>query len=404
MIDYLDLKQARRLALVSAGLSKPRWNELPSRARGRSARARKGALRVIDHFGYLQLDTISIAGVRSHALVLLSRLDGLDPTLPEDLLKPRQPLFEYWGHEACWMPLDLYPCFEFRRRRFRRHPWWGDLLEEHADVARNLLARIEAEGPLRSIDLEGERAAGMWNLKLTRRVADALWSCGQLAIRERRRFQIQYDLRERVIPPDLIDQKRSTNESIKTLVLRAAQAHGWATKSTLASTWRLRNMARQIKTALAELEEDGSLLRCDLRCEIRTGGRTIQGWITQAQREQAERLLRMPLSRERAVLLSPFDPVLWDRDRVQQLFGFHQVLEIYKPAADRLYGYYCLPILVGEKLVGRCDLKAHRKAGRLEVRCLHYEEGASERERQLSREAIERHAERLELLLDSALG
>ena len=386
---------ARRLAVVAAGLANPCWNGLPGRAQGRDSRARKAALRIIDHFGYLQLDTISIAGARSHALVLLSRLGGLDPKLAEELLTPRQPLFEYRGHGASWMPIELYPVFGFRRQMHRRHPWWGDLLTEHADVARQLRKRIEREGPLRSVDLEGERAEGMWNLNLARKVADAMWLAGDLAIRERRRFQILYDLVERVVPADVLERRVSLADSLKTLLLRSAKAHGWATTGTLASTWRLRNMASAIKKALAELSEDGALEACALE----TPERRIAGWIRPGQREQAERLRSSRLSAERAVLLSPFDPLLWDRARTQLLFDFHQVLEIFKPACDRIYGYYCLPILVGERLIGRCDLKAHRKKGRLELRCLRFESTASERDRHLAQQALDDYAATLQMTL-----
>src|SRR6185436_3482527 len=196
----LDVAAVRRLALARAGLLSPTWTELPSKARGAAASARDAAHAVIDRFGYLQLDTISVAGARSHSLVLLSRLDGMDAALGERLLVPGAPLFEYWGHAACWMPLALYPLFEFRRRRFRRHPWWGELLVERRAAADEMMRRTRDEGPFRSVDLEGERSGDWWGGKDAKRVAEALWSAGDLAIRERRGFQRVYDLTERVIP------------------------------------------------------------------------------------------------------------------------------------------------------------------------------------------------------------
>ena len=139
--------EARRLALARAGLLKPEWTGLPKRATGRTLRVRQAIHRIIRRFGYLQLDTVSIAGARSHTIVLLSRLDGFNPELAEELLQPNEPLFEYWGHEASWMPIELYPVFEFRRKAFRHHPWWGDLIGQHPRIAEDLCRRIRDEAP-----------------------------------------------------------------------------------------------------------------------------------------------------------------------------------------------------------------------------------------------------------------
>ena len=147
-----------------------------------------GGARGDPRFGYLQLDTVAVAGARSHAIVLLSRLDGFDPALAEALLQPGEPLFEYWGHEACWLPIELYPVFAFRRQDFQQHPWWGDLIGQHPRMAENLTRRIREEGPLRSLDLEGRGSRGWWDLKIAKRMATALWSAGVLAIRERAIF------------------------------------------------------------------------------------------------------------------------------------------------------------------------------------------------------------------------
>ena len=291
--------------------------------------------------------------------------------------------------------MELYPVFEFRRRRFRTHPWWGDLLRSNGALARRIVERIENEGPLRSLDLEGERREGMWNLKLSRKVADALWSCGDLAVRERRNFQIYYDLPSRVIPDSYTTSPKTQDESVKTLLLLALQGHGWAPTGTLTATWRLRNMRSDVARALAELREEG----CILDCSLTTAERTIPGWIRPQDLDRCENLGRTRPPEDRAVLLSPFDPLLWDRARVLQLFGFHQVLEIFKPAAERVYGYYCLPILIGERLVGRCDLKAHRRQKDLEIRSLHFENHATIRDRELVDQALRDYAESLNMAL-----
>jgi len=369
----LGVREARRLALVRAGLLRPRRSGLPRRASGRGRRARRGAHALIRRFGYLQLDTVSIAGARSHGIVLLSRLGGFDPELAEELLRPGEPLFEYWGHEASWIPLELYPAFEFRRRDFREHPWWGDVLGEHSEVAGGILERLRDEGPLRSADLEGEGSTGWWGMKLARRVTAALWSAGEVAIRERRGFQRVFDLAERVIPEEVRARPLPRDESLRILLLRALAGHGWAETGTLAATWRLRNLRPAIHRALDELREAGEIVPCDL---VADGGERRRGWVRPADLELAADADRLRPRRDRGVLLSPFDPMLWDRPRVQRLFGFDQVLEIFKRAEDRRWGYYCLPVLAGEHLVARVDLKAERRprrGGRLRLLACHFE-------------------------------
>lgn len=368
-VPTLPISSVRRLALARGGLLPRRWTGLPDRPGRGEAAARRACAAVVDRFGYLQLDTISVNGARSHAMVLLSRLDGLDAALVETLLRPGAPLFEYWGHEASWIPMDLYPAFAWRRERFRKHPWYGDVLGRHRDLARALLKRVEEDGPLRSIEVEGGRSEGWWNHGPSRRILSALWSSGDLAIRERVNFHRVYDLPERVIPEALRGHPLPRDDAFALLLERALSAHGWATETTLAHTFRLKGRP-QVKAALERLREEGVAERCAM---VDEGGARTAGWIRTEDIDLAGRLRRWRPDPARGVLLSPFDPLLWDRGRVRTLFRFDQVLEIYVPPPKRKFGYYCLPVLAGEDLVARVDLKAHRKENRLQEVARHVE-------------------------------
>lgn len=397
-METITVREARRLALAKSGFLKPEWTGLPARAAGAGARARGAAHRIIERFGYLQLDTVSVAGARSHALVLLSRLEGFDPELGEALLQPGEPLFEHWGHEVCWMPLSLYPALGFRRRLYRDHPWWGNILGTWPELVREIVARIEAEGPLRSADFEGGSRGGWWDHTPAKMVLVALWSSGRLGVRERRGFQRQFDLIERVIPDSVRFLEMADDPALDALLLKALDGLGWSETGTLAQTWRLRHQAARIKGSLSRLCEQGSIIPCAL---VDPAGSRRAGWVRREDRELATRLESIRPRADRGVLLSPFDPLLWDRARVLRLFGFDQILEIFKPAPQRRYGYYCLPVLAGERLVARFDLKAERRAGRLRVISAHYESprggGTATSDRAAARGAVARLGDALKL-------
>ncbi|PWB70125.1 MAG: hypothetical protein C3F15_14220, partial [Holophagae bacterium] len=238
-------------------------------------------------------------------------------------------------------------------------------------------------------------------LKVAKKVATALWSSGELAIRERRNFQRSYDLAERVIPERLRSAAVPRDEAIEALLLRALEGHGWATTATLAQTWRLDRRRHGPASALERLGDSGRIVPCRLVGDDR---RETAGWIRPADLELASRLERLRPRRDRGVLLSPFDPLLFDRDRVERLFGFHQVLEIFKPAPKRTFGYYCLPVLAGDRLVARFDLKADRRAGRLRVLSRHLEPTSGAREEreqaEAARTALSRYGAALRLHVD----
>jgi uncharacterized protein YcaQ len=297
--------------------------------------------------------------------------------------------------------MELYPVFAFRREAFQHHPWWGDLIGQHPKIAEDLLRRIREEGPLRSLDMEGSGSQGWWDLKIVKRVATALWSAGVLAIRARHHFQRIYDLTERVIPARWRRKAMDWEDALEVLLLQALDGHGWAAAGTLSQTWRLRNAREDILATLGRLTDKGSVLPCSL---LGQDGRRASGWIRPHDLELAERLSRMRPRKDRGVLLSPFDPVLWDRGRVRQLFGFDQVLEIFKPAAQRVYGYYCLPVLAGDRLVARVDLKADRQNGKLHLLSARFERRddrgrPSAADREALHSALKRYSESIDLHL-----
>jgi uncharacterized protein YcaQ len=240
--------------------------------------------------------------------------------------------------------------------------------------------------------MEGSGSQGWWDLKVAKKVAAALWSSGELAIRERRAFQRTYDLAERVIPERWRREEVAKERAIETLALRALAGHGWATTGTISQTFRLAQ--KDVVAALDRLAESNQIAPCALDHD----SRAIRGWIRPSDLELSARLESVRPRRDRGVLLSPFDPVLWDRNRVQLLFDFHQMLEIFKPAENRIYGYYCLPVLAGERLVARYDLKADRRQGVLQVLCRQFEGGvpskpATTADGEAARTALERYAQ-----------
>ncbi|HJO02913.1 MAG TPA: crosslink repair DNA glycosylase YcaQ family protein [Acidobacteriota bacterium] len=387
-METISTPAARRLAVARAGLLRPERTGLPTRAAGRGPRARAAAGSIIGRFGYLQLDTVCVTGARSHSLVLMSRLAGASPALAESLLGPGEPLFEYWGHEASWIPIELYRFFAFRRRHFSVRPWWGDLIGEHPRVADAILDQLRDRGPQRGGDFDQVSSrGGWWQLSVAKKVLSSLWSRGDVAITRRVNFQREYDLAERVIPEAARARPAGIEESIDTLLLRALAGHGWATTGTLAATWRLQNLRPQIVAALQRLSERGEVAECCLGGR----GRGKAGWIRPADLDAAEALRSSRPRRDRGLLLSPFDPLLWDRSRTEMLFGFRQLLEIYKPAPKREFGYYCLPVLAGDRLIGRVDLKADRANGQLRVLSQHFEKSpASPRARRAAESAMSR--------------
>ena len=239
----------------------------------------------------------------------------------------------------------------------------NDVKGAYPELADEILTRIREDGPLASRQFEGAAGDGMWNWKPAKAMLERLWNHGALVISGRQGFQRVYDLAERVIPRAQLEAHvPSAHEVLRTFAERAVRARGVLTEAGIKEHWRLSGGVGRIKPAVAELVGEGRLRRL----RVDDGGADV------LVADDAE--LDRPALRT-AVLLSPFDNLLWDRPFARRILGFDHLIEVYKPAPQRLYGYYVLPFLRGDQIVGRADLKSERKEGRLVVRAFHREDG-----------------------------
>jgi hypothetical protein len=313
----------------------------------------------VSRLSCVQLDSIS-AVARSHRLTLLSRVGTYPPGTVAELLRTGR-LFEYWAHEACLLPIELWPVM--RRFMTPAHPWWGPIIDRDPKLAHEVMGAIRERGALGSRDFEGTASGvGMWNnLKPSKRMLEALWSAGALVIAGRQGFQRLYDLPERVVPADVLAAPvPDEDEALRRLIVRAVRARGALTEAGVVEHWRLRGGTARIRPHVDAVVAAGELRRH----EVADGGPPV---LVAAEADLAA------ADAVGAVLLSPFDNLLWDRPFAQRVRGFRQLIEVYKPAPERRFGYYVLPLVQGDRIVGRADLKADRKAGTLTARAWHPE-------------------------------
>jgi uncharacterized protein YcaQ len=301
----------------------------------------------------VQLDSISAVD-RAHRLTISSRAGAFDEAVLLSLLGSGR-VFEYWAHEASLLPIELWPFF---RRVMDGGGHWGThdrALRDHADLVEPVLERIRAEGPLGSRDFDGAGMGGMWNWKPAKMVLDALWDNGVLVISGRRSFQRLYDLAERVIPKRWLDAPvPGESETLQRFALLAVEAKGALTEAAIREHWRLKGGRGRLQPALDSLIADG---RLEL-LEADDGGPPF--YI--APGTEIDGAPAPP------VLVGPFDNLLWSRPLLERLFGFKHVIEVYKREHERTYGYYVLPLLAGDRFIGRADLKADRAEGVLRIR------------------------------------
>ena len=301
----------------------------------------------------VQLDSISTVD-RAHRLTLTARIGAYPRDTVPDLLRAGR-IFEYWAHEASLLPIELWPHF---RAVMEGHGHWGThdhALQTHANLVEPVLERIRAEGPLASRDFEGQGRGGMWNWKPAKMVLDALWDKGVLVIAERLNFQRAYDLAERVIPKQWLDAPTpSEDETLRTFALLAVAARGALTEPAIREHWRLKGGKARLHHHLLALVAEGRL------CEIEADDGGAPFFVLPD--------VELDGAPAPPVLVGPFDNLVWDRPLLERLFGFKHVIEVYKREHERVYGYYVLPLLAGDRFLGRADLKSDRAEGVLRIR------------------------------------
>ena len=323
-------------------------------------------LKTIQVMGALQIDTIHVVN-RSPYLVLWSRLGHYNPLWLEELLGERA-LFEYWAHAACFLPSEDYPLYRYfmlnQRKGGERSAEW---VSTHVEAVERVLAHIHANGGARASDFEradGQKG-GWWNWKDEKIALEHLLNLGHLMIARRVNFHRIYDLRERV-RPDWDDANVPTADTVRRILVRkSVRALGVTPARWLPDYFRMKK--QPLLPLLDSLVAEGLLLRGE-----------VEGWQGPAYAHPdtlpwVKAAASGKLRAERTTLLSPFDPVVWDRTRTRELFGFDYKIECYTPAPGRRYGYFTLPILHRGCLVGRLDPKAHRKEGVFEIKSLHLE-------------------------------
>ena len=356
MTATLSRKEAQRIALAAQGLSAPRPE--------REVTARHLA-RLADRLSLHQIDSVNVLA-RAHYMPAFSRFGSYPTGLLDSAAwgKPRR-MFEYWAHEASLLPLELHPLLRWRMDQARQGEWgWSSLRAfagERRAEADAVLARLAADGPLAASEFERKSGGGWWQWSDAKQALEFLFRSGEVGIATRRgNFERVYDRTDQIIPPAVLALPTpSEHEAQRGLLARSARALGIATARDLRDYFRL--SPAQATPRIAELAEAGTLIPVQ-----------VEGWRDIAYLHPEARRPRRATGR---ALLSPFDPLVWERARTERLFGFRYRIEIYTPAEKRVHGYYVLPFLLRDGIAARVDLKADRVARRLLVLAAHGEPG-----------------------------
>jgi uncharacterized protein len=345
---------ARRMALAAQGFN---------RAKPTGRVDRRHVRRLFEELSLIQIDSVNVL-VRSQELPLFARLGSHDRSLLPSMTDDGE-LFEAWAHEASHLPVALHPLLRWRTASAAEHVWPGirELSKAQPTFVAKVLDTVRERGAVVAGDMKTRTGpkGSWWDWDHGKLALEWLFRSGQLAARRRANdFARVYDIPERMIPADVLAAPTpSRRDAHKELLVRSARSHGIGTAKDLIDYFRLNSP--EATPLLAELVEEGRLLQV-----------TVDGWSKPAF---AHPDAAKPRRVDTRALLSPFDPIVWERDRAERIFGFRYRIEIYVPQPKRVYGYYVLPFLLGDELVGRVDLKADRAAGSLLVQSAWHEPG-----------------------------
>lgn len=349
--ETLSLSEARRAALAAQQFV----------GAGSAPRNAGAFAEIVRRLGVVQIDSVNVL-VRSHYLPIFSRRGNYKSVLLEKAAYDARLLFEYWGHEASLLPVESYPLFRWRMEDARTGVGtWGRLKRyatSHRDLVTAAVEQIRDCGPLGASELTdaGKSKGNWWGWSQGKEILEWLFWIGAVTTARRRNFERLYDLTERVLPDSVRTAPVPAREQAqRELMLIGARAMGVATARDLRDYFRL--PAKESATRLTELVEQGKLLPV-----------TVEGWKQPGYLHHEAKIPRASQVAGVAALLSPFDSLIWERQRTERLFDFHFRLEIYTPLHKRTHGYYVLPLLLGERIVGRVDLKSERQGGVLQVK------------------------------------
>lgn len=354
--DSLSIADARRIALAAQGFDT---------ARPKTKATQRHVDALISRLGVIQIDSVNVL-VRSQELPLFARLGNHDRNaIPK--ATEQQKLFEYWGHEAAHLPVDLHPLFRWKMDAARtgKVTHWGltSFYEENKAFVKRTLKHVATNGPTTSRELSTrtEKKGTWWDWDEAKVALEYLFLTGELMSHGRGSdFARIYDTPDRVLPQRIIDAATpSEHDARKQLLVRSAIAQGVATASDLADYYRQK--LATVKPLIAELVEEGEFREV-----------TVDGWTEKAF---VHRNAKLPKQLHATALLSPFDSLVWCRPRNERLFNFHYRIEIYTPKEKRKFGYYVLPFMMNGEMVGRVDLKADRASSKLLVHSVHTEKG-----------------------------